>query len=73
MKTVNDPQQSNAASPAETPTPSGDRGLYRDVIELAKSLAYQDWELLEAIDCSGLNATLGFLRREAEKRRRQLN
>ena len=73
MKTANDPLQSNAAAPAETPTPSGDRGLYRDVIELAKSLGYQDWELLEAIDCSGLNATLGFLRREAEKRRRQLN
>ena len=41
MKTANDPQQSNAAAPAETPTPSGDRGLYRDVIELAKSLAYR--------------------------------
>jgi hypothetical protein len=43
------------------------------VVELAKSLGYEDWELLEAVDCSGLRATLDYLRREAGRRRRQLN
>jgi hypothetical protein len=73
VKTVNDRQQSNSASPAGMPAPFPDRGLYREVIALAKSLGYQDWETLEAVDCSGLATTLGYLQREAERRRRELN
>lgn len=67
MKTANDPRQSNSTSPAKNPASFGDRGLYREVIALAKSLGYQDWELFEAVDCSGLATTLGFLQREAER------
>jgi hypothetical protein len=41
-------EQSNSALPAETPATSGDRELYREIIEAAKSLGYQDRELLKA-------------------------
>lgn len=73
MKTVNDPRQSNVAVPAETQVASTNRGLYREVIALAKLLGYQDWELLEAVDCSGLAVTLGYLQRESYQRRKELN
>jgi hypothetical protein len=41
-------QQNNSALPTETPNTSGDRELYREIIEAAKSLGYQDRELLKA-------------------------
>jgi hypothetical protein len=59
--------QNNAANWLPT------RKTYSEVVALAKSLGYQDWELLEAVDCSGLATTLGYLQREAERRRRELN
>ena len=70
---MSDPQQANSTRPNEEQDPGCDQGAYREVVELAKSLGYEDWELLEAIDCSGLKATLNYLRGEAGLRRRPLN
>jgi hypothetical protein len=49
---------------------SGDTslGLSQDVIALAKTLGYEGYELLEAVDVCGLVRTFGFLRREAGRR-----
>jgi hypothetical protein len=48
------PDPGDSALPAEPTAFCENRGLYREIIELAKSLGYADWDVLEAVDCSGL-------------------
>ena len=47
--------------------------MYCAALALGRSLEYEDWELLEAVECSGLAATITFLRNEGERRRKALN
>jgi hypothetical protein len=70
----NEPSRAeNPTSPAEVPASLPEQGGYREAVALAESLGYTAWELLEAVDCSGLVATLGYLQRESDRRRRELN